>query len=151
MRNFLIKKVSEGKIKPKLQNIYPEILPSAWLILRWFVCITYVFCIIIVLSDRIVLLFLPFRCVASCTAYLEEITNKNELVRGLGIMFPILIQDPWFITALTIGPDWRQFRFNVGAPSAEAEFQRAVQEAQQANPRAEDFPVLYVNDISTLA
>lgn len=87
---------------------------------------------------------------ASCTAYLEEITNKNELVRGLGNIIPILLRDLWFITTLTTDSNWRQFRFNVGAPSAEAEFRRAVQEAQQGNPRAKEFPVLYVNDIPNI-
>ncbi|XP_006456406.1 hypothetical protein AGABI2DRAFT_77738 [Agaricus bisporus var. bisporus H97] len=98
MRNHLTKKVAEGKVKPRLQDIDLSLLPSTWLILRW--------------------------CVASCTAYLEEITNQNELVRGLD-------------------SNWRQFRFSVGAPSAEAEFQRAVEEAKQLNVRAKDFPILY--------
>ncbi|KAF9443862.1 hypothetical protein P691DRAFT_712655, partial [Macrolepiota fuliginosa MF-IS2] len=98
MRIHLTKKVTEGMQKPKLQDMHLLVLPAAWLILRW--------------------------CVASCTAYLEEITNKNELVGGLDA-------------------SWRQFRFNVGAPDAEAKFQGAVEEAQQQDARAKEFPVLY--------
>ncbi|KAJ3560459.1 hypothetical protein NP233_g10827 [Leucocoprinus birnbaumii] len=98
MRQHLMKKVEDGKKKPKLQDINYTILPAAWLILRW--------------------------CVASCTAYLEEITNPNELVRGLD-------------------KSWRQFRFNVGAPDAEAKFTQAVEQAQAEDKRAREYPVLY--------
>ncbi|KXN88395.1 hypothetical protein AN958_07377 [Leucoagaricus sp. SymC.cos] len=98
MRTHLLKKVDDGKQKPKLQDINAAILPASWLILRW--------------------------CMASCTAYLEEITNPSELVQGLDT-------------------PWRQFRFNVGAPDAEAKFSEAVRQAQEDNQRAREFPVLY--------
>ncbi|KAG5647979.1 hypothetical protein DXG03_007013 [Asterophora parasitica] len=55
-------------------------------------------------------------CVASCTAHLEEITYD---------------------------PGWRQFRFSVGSPDAEAKFQAAVNEAQKKNPNARIYPSLY--------
>jgi ubiquitin-conjugating enzyme E2 Q len=39
---------------------------------------------------------------------------------------------------------WRQFRFNVGAPDAEAKFKDAVEQAQQKHVNAREFPILYV-------
>jgi hypothetical protein len=41
-------------------------------------------------------------------------------------------------------PTWRQFRFSVGAPDAEAKFQAAIKEAQQVDKNANQFPHLYV-------
>ncbi len=71
-----MRKVSEGKQKPKLQDVSPSVLPAAWLILRWYIFGT---------DCQGVAYTCISRCVASCTAYLEEITNKEELVRGLGV------------------------------------------------------------------
>ncbi|TFK72251.1 hypothetical protein BDN72DRAFT_836432 [Pluteus cervinus] len=98
MRKHLMKKVKAGKSKPKLKDADPAVLPGAWLVLRWIV--------------------------ASCTAYIEEITSGEERIKNLD-------------------PVWRQFRFSVGAPDAEAKFKNAVQEAQASNANAKKFPALY--------
>ncbi|KAI0628025.1 hypothetical protein C8Q77DRAFT_1151557 [Trametes polyzona] len=87
-----------GRAKPRLQDIDRTIPEAAWLILRW--------------------------CVASCTAYLEELRSDDEKVKNMD-------------------PSWHQFRFSVGAPDAEAKFRKAVAFAQQENPRARQFPSLY--------
>ncbi|GLB36141.1 putative ubiquitin-conjugating enzyme family protein [Lyophyllum shimeji] len=98
MKKHLERKVKAGKAKPKLKDTDPTILPAAWSILRW--------------------------CVASCTAYLEEITSGEERIKNLD-------------------PAWRQFRFSVGSPDAEAKFKGAVVEAQQHNVNAIVYPSLY--------
>jgi hypothetical protein len=41
-------------------------------------------------------------------------------------------------------PAWRQFRFSVGAPDAEAKFKAAVGLAQAKNANARRYPSLYV-------
>ncbi|KAI0350812.1 hypothetical protein OH77DRAFT_1570284 [Trametes cingulata] len=63
-------------------------------------------------------------CVASCTAHLEELQSEDEKVKNMD-------------------PTWRQFRFSVGAPDAEAKFRRAVEQAKQENSRAHEYPALY--------
>ncbi|OSC99575.1 hypothetical protein PYCCODRAFT_1446686 [Trametes coccinea BRFM310] len=63
-------------------------------------------------------------CVASCTAHLEELKSDEEKVKNMD-------------------PTWRQFRFSVGAPHAEAKFRKAVESAKLKNPRAREFPTLY--------
>ncbi|KAI0668099.1 hypothetical protein C8Q78DRAFT_1099205 [Trametes maxima] len=62
--------------------------------------------------------------IASCTAHLEELQSDDEKVKNMD-------------------PAWRQFRFSVGAPDAEAKFRMAVQSAKQENVRAREFPSLY--------
>ncbi|KAM5545525.1 hypothetical protein V8D89_000563 [Ganoderma adspersum] len=62
--------------------------------------------------------------VGSCTAHLEELTDDEGRVKN-------------------IGPEWRQFRFSVGAPDAEAKFRVAVQGAQEESPKAQQYPSLY--------
>ncbi|KAF8880314.1 hypothetical protein BD779DRAFT_1549574 [Infundibulicybe gibba] len=98
MKKHLERKVQAGKSKPKLKDMDPDILPAAWSVLRW--------------------------CVASCTAYIEEITSGPESVKNLG-------------------EDWRQFRFSVGAPDAEASFKAALEDAQATDKHARQFPSLY--------
>ena len=39
---------------------------------------------------------------------------------------------------------WRQFRFSVGAPDAEAKYKTALQEVQKVNANALKYPSLYV-------
>ncbi|KAI0824358.1 hypothetical protein BC628DRAFT_1379076 [Trametes gibbosa] len=63
-------------------------------------------------------------CVASCTAHLEELVSEDEKVKNMD-------------------PLWKQFRFSVGAPDAEAKFRKAVREAQDEYTRAREFPSLY--------
>ncbi|KII84929.1 hypothetical protein PLICRDRAFT_116954 [Plicaturopsis crispa FD-325 SS-3] len=63
-------------------------------------------------------------CVASCTAHLEELTADEDLVRN-------------------IDPCYRQFRFSVGAPDAEAKFKAAVVEAQKVDKNALKYPSLF--------
>ena len=42
------------------------------------------------------------------------------------------------------GPEWKQFRFSVGAPDAEAKYRQAIVEAQKESRKARDYPSLYV-------
>ncbi|KAF7436633.1 hypothetical protein PC9H_003466 [Pleurotus ostreatus] len=62
-------------------------------------------------------------CVASCTAHLEELKGDNIVGN--------------------IDPSWRQFRFSVGAPDAEAKFKTAIHAAQGRCKNAKKFPTLY--------
>ncbi|KAG7093449.1 hypothetical protein E1B28_007127 [Marasmius oreades] len=62
--------------------------------------------------------------VGSCTAYLEEITDPNECVRN-------------------IESSWRQYRFSVGAPDAEAKFKASVEEAQATDTNCQQYPSLF--------
>jgi hypothetical protein len=43
---------------------------------------------------------------------------------------------------------WRQFRFSVGAPDAEATFQKALQNATMTDANAKESPSLYVRACS---
>lgn len=65
------------------------------------------------------------RAVASCTAYLEEILEEDDMVHN-------------------IDKTWRQFRFSVGAPDAEARFKANVDAAVKEDKNAKKFPSLYV-------
>ncbi|KAG6813798.1 hypothetical protein H0H92_007210 [Tricholoma furcatifolium] len=118
MKKHLERKVKAGKAKPRLKDLDPTVLPAAWSILRW--------------------------CVASCTAHLEEITSPgDESIKNLGewgeLHFSIAASH-----LPTIDPGWRQFRFSVGSPDAEAKFTRAVIEAQGRNNNAISYPSLYI-------
>lgn len=87
------------------------------------------------------------RIVASCTAHLEEMTSANECIKNLGKYRSILsMTDSYSSRTRTAqsDPTWRQFRFSVGAPDAEAKFRTAVQEAQVRNQNARTYPSLYV-------
>ncbi|KAJ6460480.1 hypothetical protein C8R47DRAFT_994015 [Mycena vitilis] len=98
MKRHLDRKVKPGKSKPRLKEMENgTILPAAWSVLRW--------------------------CVASCTAYLEEMSEEQQL--------------PGVDTA------WRQFRFSVGAPDAESKFQKALQDATKTDGNARKYPSLY--------
>lgn len=50
--------------------------------------------------------------------------------------------------ALILRPDasWKQYRFSVGAPDAEAKFNKALVEAQEIDSNAKEYPALYVRD-----
>ncbi|KAJ7763374.1 hypothetical protein B0H16DRAFT_1311189 [Mycena metata] len=99
MKRHLERKVKPGKSKPRLKEMENgTILPAAWSILRW--------------------------CVASCTAYLEEMSSEEQCIQGLD-------------------PAWRQFRFSVGAPDAEAKFQKAQQKSTATDPNAKKYPSIY--------
>ncbi|KDQ51732.1 hypothetical protein JAAARDRAFT_497248 [Jaapia argillacea MUCL 33604] len=98
IKAHLDRKVKAGKSRPKLRDVDPSVLPAAWSILRW--------------------------CIASSTAYLEEITEQEDLIRN--------VEAPW-----------RQFRFSVGAPDTEGKFKTALQAAQQSNANAATYPSLY--------
>ncbi|KAF7329967.1 UBIQUITIN-CONJUGAT-2 domain-containing protein [Mycena kentingensis (nom. inval.)] len=99
MKKHLERKVKPGKSKPRLQEMENgTVLPAAWSILRW--------------------------CVASCTAYLEEMSASDQTIQGLD-------------------PVWRQFRFSVGAPDAEAKFQTALDMAKSSDANAKKYPSLY--------
>jgi len=75
MRRYLQKKTKAGKSKPKLKDMDSNIPAAAWLILRW--CVTN-------LSFSALTASHLRRCVASCTAHLEELTSDEDLVRGIG-------------------------------------------------------------------
>ncbi|KAG1769061.1 hypothetical protein EV702DRAFT_1181859 [Suillus placidus] len=98
MKKHLEKKVLVGTNKPKLKDMDPSILPAAWSILRW--------------------------CVASCTAHLQELTEKEDQVQN-------------------IGSQWRQFRFMVGAPDKEAKFRHALEQETHGDSNAKKYPTLY--------
>ncbi|KAI0773052.1 hypothetical protein BD413DRAFT_538699, partial [Trametes elegans] len=107
-----------GHAKPRLQDVDRSIPDAAWLVLRW--------------------------CVASCTAYLEELQSDDEKVKNMGTCCNQAFATGCALTTAPRGdPTWRQFRFSVGAPDAEAKFRRAVQQAQQENSNARQFPSLY--------
>ncbi|KAJ6535050.1 hypothetical protein B0H19DRAFT_963825, partial [Mycena capillaripes] len=94
----LERKVKPGKSKPRLKEMENgTILPAAWSVLRW--------------------------CVASCTAYLEEMSEEQQ-IQG-------------------VDSAWRQFRFSVGAPDAEAKFQKALQTATKSDSNAKKYPSLF--------
>ncbi|KAE9407147.1 hypothetical protein BT96DRAFT_1014269 [Gymnopus androsaceus JB14] len=63
-------------------------------------------------------------CVGSCTAYLEEISSQEESVKN-------------------VDSSWKQYRFSVGAPDAEAKFKKAVEEAKSKSSNAAKYPSLY--------
>ncbi|KAF9809445.1 hypothetical protein IEO21_07397 [Rhodonia placenta] len=64
-------------------------------------------------------------CIASCTAHMEEMKTEEERIRN-------------------IGAEWRQFRFTIGAPDAEAKFQKALELAQAQDENVLSFPCLYI-------
>ncbi|KAJ7187359.1 hypothetical protein C8R46DRAFT_880049 [Mycena filopes] len=100
MKRHLERKVKPGKSKPRLKEMENgTVLPAAWKVLRW--------------------------CVASCTAYLEEMSSsEDQRIQGLDA-------------------SWRQFRFSVGAPDAEAKFMKAQQMAITTDANAKRYPSLY--------
>ncbi|KDQ20058.1 hypothetical protein BOTBODRAFT_184055 [Botryobasidium botryosum FD-172 SS1] len=63
-------------------------------------------------------------CVASCTADLEELVQEEDLVQN-------------------VDPEFRQFRFSVGAPDAEAKFKLAIEEGKKADANCNRYPILY--------
>lgn len=63
-------------------------------------------------------------CVASCRAHLEELTEPEERVRNFD-------------------KNWRQFRFSVGAPDAEAKHRAAQAQAMRQDANAKRYPILY--------
>ncbi|EJD40876.1 hypothetical protein AURDEDRAFT_115746 [Auricularia subglabra TFB-10046 SS5] len=89
---------ARGKGKLRLSKMDSNILPAAWGIFRW--------------------------AIASCTAYLEEILDEDEMVHN-------------------IDKTWRQFRFSVGAPDAEAHFKANVDAAKREDRNAATYPSLY--------
>ncbi|EMD36029.1 hypothetical protein CERSUDRAFT_156784 [Gelatoporia subvermispora B] len=66
-------------------------------------------------------------CISSCTAHLEELTSEEDLVQNIGKPYS----------------SWRQFRFSVGAPDAEAKFRAAVISAQQQDANTVLYPSLF--------
>ncbi|KAL6306618.1 hypothetical protein BKA93DRAFT_773860 [Sparassis latifolia] len=63
-------------------------------------------------------------CVASCTAHIEELRSEEDRVHN-------------------IEPTWRQFRFSVGAPDAEAKFRSALVQAKKVDNNTLKYPSLY--------
>lgn len=62
-------------------------------------------------------------------------------MRNIGISLFSMI-NPW-LTSIT-DPAWRQFRFTIGAPDAEAKFKVAIKQAQQEDKNAVQYPSIYV-------
>lgn len=81
-----------GKVAPQLRTMDENVSPAAWLILRW--------------------------CVASSTAYLEEITEPDDKVCNISKSLSSLATN--LTPTVGLGNQWRQFRFSVGAPDKEA-------------------------------
>ncbi|KAJ3717151.1 hypothetical protein C8R42DRAFT_724779 [Lentinula raphanica] len=63
-------------------------------------------------------------CVRSCTAYLEEISSEEEKI-------------------VNVDNSWKQYRFSVGAPDAEAKFKAAIEESKAKDKNAWKYPSLY--------
>jgi hypothetical protein len=74
---------------------------------------------------------------------LEE-TSAEEQIRPMGDHGQAILFAS-FLTADLIDPAWTQFRFSVGAPEAEAKFNKAVADAQNINFNARKYPSLYVS------
>ena len=136
MRRHLLKKTKAGKSKPKLKDMDSSIPAAAWSILRW--CVTVISC------RRSSYPHLPRRCVASCTAHLEELTSEEDLVRNIGELRGFIRYYLRIFYFQSIDSTWRQFRFTIGAPDAEARFKAAVAEAQKTDVNARKYPGLYV-------
>lgn len=68
---------------------------------------------------------MTLRCIASCTAYIEEITSSAERLQG-------------------VDAQYHQFRFSVGSPQAEAKFRAAVDTATNVDSNAKKYPTIYV-------
>ena len=62
----------------------------------------------------------------------------------------ILRNAPLISLTTSVDPNYRQFRFSVGAPEAETKFKQAVQGAQQISHNAMQYPSLYVRVIGKL-
>ncbi|KAJ3740793.1 hypothetical protein DFH05DRAFT_1528585 [Lentinula detonsa] len=70
-------------------------------------------------------------CVGSCTAYLEEISFQEESIVNTNWCF------------IRLDSTWKQYRFSVGAPDAEAKFKAAVEESKTKSQNAKEYPSLY--------
>jgi len=57
MKKHLSRRVAAGKSKPTLRDVDPTVPNAAWLILRW--------------------------CVASCTAHIEAIEAREDLIKNI--------------------------------------------------------------------
>lgn len=77
MKEHLERKVS-GKVAPQLRTLDENVSPAAWLILRWFVYS-------LSFGSMNMLICLHCRCVASSTAYIEEITEPDDRVCHIGL------------------------------------------------------------------
>ncbi|KAF8551149.1 hypothetical protein OG21DRAFT_1499321 [Imleria badia] len=95
MKEYLQRQFSAGKVKKRLKDMDPDILPAAWSVLRW--------------------------CVASCTAHIEELTEPEDRLRNLGNyrQFRFLVGAPdkekKFLSALPKGNHPTVFAFH-GSP-----------------------------------
>lgn len=102
MRRYLLKLAEQGKARGRhnIRNMADDVPAAAWTLLRW--------------------------CVASCTAYIEELSHSSERVQNME----------------TSGM-YHQFRFSVGSPQAEAKFQAAVRNAITTDSHAKKYPTIY--------
>jgi hypothetical protein len=78
-----------------------------------------------IINSKLHMTYMAFRCIASCTSYIEEITSSAERLQG-------------------IDAGYHQFRFSVGSPQAEAKFRAAVETAMKADSNAKKYPTIYV-------
>ena len=88
------------------------------------------------------------RCVGSCTAHLEELTDPTDLIQGVGTEFT---HNEKRTVNFAVDSSYKQFRFSVGAPEAETKFKQAVQSAQKTNRNAVQYPSLYVCAVRVLS
>jgi hypothetical protein len=87
------------------------------------------------------------RCVGSCTAHLEELTDPTDLIQGVGTE---VTHRKKRTVNFAVDSSYRQFRFSVGAPEAETKFKQAVQSAQNTSRNAVKYPSLYVCAVGVL-
>ncbi|KIJ62454.1 hypothetical protein HYDPIDRAFT_30416 [Hydnomerulius pinastri MD-312] len=96
MKKYLQRKSSADNTR--LRDMDPDVLPAAWSLLRW--------------------------SVASCTAHIQELTDKEDCLKN-------------------ISPQFRQFRFMVGAPDKEAKFKTALEKETAGDANAQEYPTLF--------
>ena len=87
---------AKGKVLPQLKTIDDKVLPAAWSILRWYVVPDIFQSPMSTMS----------RCVASSTAYLEEISDGDEMVSNIGTSSASIYHSLalYFVSRLRLAP-----------------------------------------------
>ncbi|KAL4062668.1 hypothetical protein J3A83DRAFT_4381480 [Scleroderma citrinum] len=84
--------------KARIQDMNSTVPPAAWSLMKW--------------------------CIASCTAHIQELKNREDFLGN-------------------IGDEFRQFRFMTGAPDKEAKFKRALAAQLPHNSKAKKYPTIF--------
>ncbi|KAL4066326.1 hypothetical protein V8B97DRAFT_2025481 [Scleroderma yunnanense] len=87
-----------GHPKARIQDMNSTVPPAAWSLMKW--------------------------CIASCTAHIQELKNREDFLGN-------------------IGDEFRQFRFMTGAPDKEAKFKRALAAQLPHNSKAKKYPTIF--------